>query len=162
MTSRPNLHAAYCFSADDLNANRRGIVTDAPIARLRKLRRQGIPLLILAVLAAGLAIGVRNDATWLSIVMVGFVSLLVAASVGFWRRFDRESQSPQVAVARGSASKRYRSARNQRRCFLRVGEVEFSIAGSQYNAITEGRPYWVYYTPITRTILSLEADDEPA
>lgn len=159
--SQPNLQAAFFFSADDLNANRRGIVTDAQIARLRKLRRQGVPLLILAVLAAGLAIGVRNDAAWLSIVMVAFIVLLVAAAIGFWRRFDRESQSPRVASVRGPASKRYFAGRN-RRFFLRVGEVEFSVMVYQYNAVMEGRSYRVYYTPITRTILSLEADDEPA
>jgi hypothetical protein len=156
------------FTADDLAANRDGKISDSQKVYLRSYRLLqarayfvfGLFLLLIAAVP-GLRYfrsTVRDGYDLLgAVVFFAFALLLIGLGVNRWRRVQKDIQNGVVNNANGTARLHIkRAGRGHYEYKLRVEGQEFDLSKDTIAAFTEGQSYRVYYTPLSKVVLSSE------
>lgn len=137
------------FSADDLNHNKRGVVSPKQRDHLLAQRSR-----IVSLLVSGLALGL-SGAWLLQIDWIGIAfgaACLVSLVVACWQRFTQDIDNRVQVIAGKWQLKRmsfgwYNAA---------INGQSLHIHNAAQNAFIEHTGYRVYYTAGTHTILSAE------
>ena len=175
-----NLSDAFDFTAEDLDANRRGIITPRQRARLRGMGRgisgcssQGLVLMVLfALIVGGFIILMNlsnesmrrlflNDPAQLAM-LLGSVPLVIVVFLGV-NRVTQKSASQlsdaKLLVAEGKAIiKREYSSHGGTGYVVNVGAKKFNFLEEYSTLFKQGAPYRVYYAQAGpyEPILSIE------
>lgn len=173
-----SLRSAFHFTSSDLEANRRGEITEKQRSQLL-LRMYGTFVLILVVVLGvggttfcffidGLPLETSASPWLVSLLQWTLISaLIVLVSFGVYRLLIAEYHSlrrkidqAQVVLVRGYAYfkiQKIRTRTGYRYIYtLIIGPQRFDVTQEQLYAFTEGALYCVYYTPKPRSILSAE------
>lgn len=160
---------AFAFTTEDLAANRAGRLSQRQVEALRRRERRASVIVLLFTLGMAVvpALALLVFALAGNMPMIGLsVFLLVGLPMlGYWvadserRRWRRDRTGDVAASIYGpvwpaSASGRTGHPR------IRIENLEFEVSPEQLAAFQPGVTYSVYYTPRTRTILSVERPQE--
>ncbi len=156
---KPSLDYAFGFSEADLKENRRGRLSDAQAARLRRSVLQisaiiGGAVLIVTILGTLSANAGAGELS--AIVLIVFVPVAVFLAWNFLRM--------EAAIRPGTVSqltgeiKLNESPYTYGNYRIKVGDQLFVLARTNYQALRSGA-YTFYYLPSIRRIVSVEALD---
>lgn len=157
---------AFAFTTDDLTANRAGRLSQRQLEALHRRERRASVIVLLFTLGMAVvpALSLAVFVTAGNMPMMGLsVFLLVGLPMlGYWvadserRRWHRDRTGNVAASIYGPVWPV--SAPGQPR--IRIENLEFEVSPEQLTAFQPGATYSVYYTPRTRTILSVERPQE--
>lgn len=155
------LREAFGFTADDLVANRAGRLTEQQKVILKDRRGSAlISSLVICILVSIFLIFVvekRDVVTILAIfAFVAFVGgLFIWLELQSW---SDDSNSDQIEVICAPVRLEVREGWRYRPTSygFTIGSETFSLTKDQLFALEHGRDYCIYYTPRTKTILSME------
>ncbi len=179
-TAFTNLSDAFDFTAEDLDANRRGIITPRQRARLQGMGR-GISgcslqsligmIVLVVVMGAFISYGylsnaatrtqILGDPTNLVILLAAFAIPVVIMVAVYFSSRQRANQlgDAAVRVAEGNATiKQTFSAHGGAGYVVRIGAKKFDFLGEYATLFKQGAPYRVYYAKAGpyEPILSIE------
>ena len=159
------LQAAIGFTATDLNANRRGALSSAQAARIRRMRTRNLMLAAsvfsLLTLAATtvMYLGQLNRSLILSGAGAGLV-LINAIVTGRAGRahigISRDLRAGNAAILTGDVERVLRRGRAGDAYLLRVKGVELPVTRDVFVGFEHKAAYHVYRTSFTRLLLSAE------
>ncbi|MDO8692311.1 MAG: hypothetical protein Q7R39_20255 [Dehalococcoidia bacterium] len=149
------------FTKDDLAANREGRVSPAQAARLRSHAIQTglLVAVFLAVFAGGFFLAFTFRSTWylVSFGVWVLICLLVLPSMVRYSADRLRDTHDKVAFVHGFGEKDFRRrTRSVIKSYV-VNQERFDVNGRAYEAMVDGEAYRLYYTPLRRTLLSVEA-----
>ena len=166
MTAEANaLGAALGFTSSDLEANRRGQLSQAQIERMKTTRQRNT--LIAAALFFGLALG----ATILfyvgqlnrSLILFGagaMLTLLNAAMVAkagrAYMRVGGDLRKGEVELLAGDVERVLRRGRMSDAYVLRIESVELFVSKAVFSGFRHLAPYRIYRAAFSRMLLSAE------
>ena len=176
-----NLMSAFDFTAEDVDANRRGTITPRQRARLRGMGRgvsgcslQGLIGMTVLVVVGGafLSYGfysnastrreVFGDPTNLAILLAAFAVPIVVMTIAYLssRRRAGQLSDAQVRVAEGNATIKQSISPNHggTTYVVKIGEKKFNFLEEYGTLFKQGAPYRVYYAKAGayEPILSIE------
>jgi uncharacterized protein YpmS len=168
--SQDDLMLALDFTAEDLEANRKGRLSEKQRLSLgsrswKTSLGYSVLSLIFAVFAILPALRlVRVDPAFRDqgdvLLMVFFASLAaIPAGLAFmrWRKIMTDTVGGTVNSVRGVVSTNVKQAsRGNVRYILKVQNVEFQVSKAAMQAFTNHAPYIVYFAPITLSVLAAE------
>lgn len=158
------------FNDDDLTENREGRISEIQNYYLRVRRRRtnvfGFLFFIVIVIMATLLIfiGNRNDSSILMIIGIG-LTLCNAAIIGmfarFWLRLNADIQGNEVLITSGKLERILKPI-NKRiiNYMIRVDQVEVFVNKETFELLQHEKPYTLYRTPYTGTLLAIEPISE--
>ncbi|CAG0932285.1 hypothetical protein TFLX_02520 [Thermoflexales bacterium] len=165
--------------ADALTANRQGRLATRQASRLFKTFVQG---LILSAISTGvvavflvtflappnLAIGIRLPGVAFAVLFGG---LFVWAGVSQVLRAALDLMANRVVCVEGPVQKQIKVSRTHsarggprrtsRRFYYLINSQRFQVSERAYHALIEDLPYWLYYTPRSKLLMSIEPLAEP-
>ncbi len=155
------LGRVFKFTPDDLAANREGRIAPAQATRFRSSAIQTglLAAVFLAILVGAAVLAVTFPSAWyLAAFGMWFLICLFVLPSMIHYSIDRLREShDQVAMVQGPGEKTFRSRRAAVIKSYLINDQRFDVSGHAYNAMVDGEMYRVYYTPRTKTILSIEA-----
>lgn len=180
----PALAAALEFTAEDLAANRDGVLSDAQREALRRKRRsfllEGFGTFgVFGLVGLGLTVSLaamfsQNGEPLLGFLLIGvFVTLgffvfwkptrdTIRQARGRWRDFEADLNKRGIGQVSGPV--RLEIMRRGRYSSFRlfIAGYEFVVSSETLLAFKNGEPYHVYFTAHTLILLAAEpANDEP-
>lgn len=158
------------FTPDDLAANRNGQLSDMQQYRLRMRRRRsilvGVGILLVAVfLASGLIFVGSGEGGSPILTLLGIgVTICAAALVGVlarhWFRLSADIQSGQVEIYQGELERVIKPVtRRVLNYMIRVDGAEDFVSKEAFEVFEHQKPYAIYRTPHTGTLLAAERLD---
>lgn len=172
----PSLNEAFAFSEDDLILNQTGQLAPDQIRVMRHYQGNATVALVALILFLGTLglIGViifstQGLTTWALVAAVLMITLpalgywLIKAERSKWRADLRQNKAQCTSgtvqlITSVQTLLRGTIRFNQYR--LLVNGLEFAISEDQYQAVTDGTRYHVYYITRSEMILSLEEADQ--
>lgn len=157
------LGRVHGFSRDDLAVNREGRIAPAQMARLRSHAIQTglLAIVFLAVFVGGFVLAYILRSAWYAVATAGWavvLALVLPTMVRYCINWLRE-RNDTIATMQGSGEKGFTytvSGRSTVKYYL-INGTRFDVGSRAYDALVEGEQYRVYYTPLTKTIVSIEA-----
>jgi hypothetical protein len=152
---------APMFLDDDLEANRRGVLSERQRDRLRQAQRSKLlpELGIFGVGVVLMVIGFINPTDFdFSICLpigVGVALYAIYLAVRSWRTFDADLRAGQVATVSGSARLVGMTQGRQSSLWLEIGNARFAVSPQTFQSLAPGT-YRAYYAPQSLMLLSLE------
>lgn len=146
------LASALNFTAADLEANRRGLLTHRQREHLESQRLKAVEPWALFVIGA-LFVGFMLQFHWM-IVIFGICCLITGVVIA-WTRVDGDLTG-RVRVASGKLSAVGGKNVFSPRYRISIGLEAFGVSDTVRRAFDPVLRYRVYYTPATHTILSAE------
>jgi len=153
------------FSAEDLDANRAGRLSEAQTQRLTRNWRRTLWIVIGLVILLGLAattilfVAQRNGSSVLSIIGV-LVTVINAAIVGLgaqsYLRTSNDLKGGRVSEISGVVSHTIRVSGRVATYILKVGDQNVVVSRMVFFAVEDGKPYRFYRAPSSKTLLSAE------
>jgi hypothetical protein len=166
------LSVAMRFTEEDLEANRRGLLSEAQLDRFRRNRTRLLALNGVAFVGLGLAsllciaplfgvdIGVLVAAGFVAL----FASIILAFSVKRANTWRSELYSGKAAALEGRVRLDVRPAGNNVATYIvAIDDQKFGVRKDVFLAFKNGDPYRLYYAPQSKTLLSAEwlRDESP-
>jgi len=166
------LASAFCFTEDDLAANRQGYLTPSQKKIIAETRRARLAYIIMAasfaffviafVLSGGLEVSLSRDAlTAYAVAASVFIGIFLAAMV-YSRIRSRDLRSGKISVTEGPAHRRTKEYKFGAAFYVKIGRHRFQFAyPEQFDAFDEGVRYRVYYVknPPIDAVLSVETPE---
>jgi len=161
------LAQAVDFSPEMLAANRAGQLAEGQISDLkdsltaivwRGLITSGVYLLFVGVASQSPYVKTRRGLVYVGVggwrSVVALLLLLVIIAVSFYPAILKwaDIRSGRAVRAAGVVMKRQRNAAT----YFIVSNLEFRVSPAVYAALQDGDSYQVYYTPYSKTLLSIE------
>jgi hypothetical protein len=153
------------FSADDLAANRAGVLSGAQKARLERGWRRTFWIIMALVVGCSLAatillfLGQQNGSPILSIIGIA-VTVINAALVGLgaqsYLRASRDLRGGRVATLNGVVTHTIRVSGRAATYILKVDGQEIVVSKPVFFAFEEGKQYRLYRAPASKTLLAAE------
>lgn len=161
----PQLGSMFEFSAEDLETNRGGQLSEMQHYRLR-IRRQRTALisiavvLVLAFLAALCIYGGRDGSPILTFIGIG-ITLCSAAITGIlgrsWLRLNADIRGNRVDALNGTLERVLKPVNKRVITYvLRVNGASFTVSKEAFILFEHEKPYTLYRTPYTGTLVSAE------
>jgi hypothetical protein len=165
------LAQANNFTAEDLQANQMGEITASQ--HRRGMNKVFGGLIILAFSAAFALIFFTpffniektDDSVMISIFIGGFIAIFGA--IGAWMAInaflDMMATAPEYVEGPGRKISRQKSTGKSSRTvyYYIIGQTEFEVPQKAYSAFIEDIDYRVYFTPRTKTLISIEPTSIP-
>ena len=159
MNASDGLRNAFEFGDDDLAANQGGEITDWQRRRLREAQSKLMPMLIIPVPLAILAILFWKGTTLAALALIAVAVFFTCRTYMRWRRFAAESQMTRgIETIRGWVTRTERHGRYGSSYWMEINGSKFSVTRAQYDSVTDGSQYRVHFTPLSRTIVSVEPE----
>lgn len=164
MSERAELMSRLRFTADDLEANQAGTLSDTQEERMRQQQSRllliGTSTFIAAVFLATLFlfVGQRNQSLVLSIigVLLTMVNALWIGSVARqWMRLSADLRENKVDVLDGVLERILRPTRYGQNYVVRIAGQDFAVDKETFKVFQHQAPYRFYRTPHMRTLLSV-------
>lgn len=167
----------FHFTVDDLNDNRRGLLSPAQRRRWQRERarlRLGLFLTLLLLLAMAITAMFNGGLGFGLVLLLSFCSLMVACLWVMQRREQHLQGINRVQRITGSASLSRSSSTtkdsNHRSHWLHIGEQPFPVSRAAFRRLEKGKTYTVYYVPgwnpgflpLNNRLVAIETDDEIA
>jgi hypothetical protein len=170
-TPDPILAEALDFTANDLQLNRAGQMSDRQAEKVRSAGRNMscalvfVALLILVPLTA-MVISVLeaiNQQDNLAIVFIGIGVLVVsvfAVSVlktlgSSWRNAAQDTEQRQVVMVQGTVQC-YTAGNKSTSYHLKIGELDLTVPRTAYIGFKHLEQYRLYYAPLSKKLLAAE------
>jgi hypothetical protein len=161
----PQMGSMFEFSADDLEANRGGQLSEMQHYRLR-VRRQRTALIgiavvmVLAFLAALCIYGGRDGSTILTLIGMG-ITLCSAAITGvlgrYWLRLNADIQGNKVDALNGTLERVLKPVNKRVITYVvRLNGASFTLSKEAFMLFEHEKSYTLYRTPYTGTLVSAE------
>ncbi len=162
-----SLAAALGFSANDLAANRQGMLSEAQQTRLQSSwRRQliGTVIVVVAIMFGAtlvLFFGQRSESAALSFIGVSLTvinAVIVGLGAQSYLRMKGDTSRGGVLVTSGVITHTIRVVSGRVTTFvLKIdGADEVIVSKPIFNAFAEGKSYTLYRTPVSKVLLSAE------
>jgi hypothetical protein len=163
----PNTHLMDIlgFTANDLAANRNGHLSASQEAKLwRKLSAifAGYGLIAMGFIVfflysvADASREPFNAASLISVFVSGAGSVVFLTVIIYqWSQVQQDLNKGQAVSVEGKVALRVMETRTPR-YKLQLRNLELEIPKSAYQGLTDGKIYRIYYSPKSRTILSIE------
>jgi len=157
---------ALDFDADDLAANRTGVLTEAQRKRLRAARgrvariRGGSVLVIGLFATTFLFIGQQNADVVLRLLGITasiFNALLVGLLARSWLRLSADLEAPEVNILSGTLTHTIRVMGRAATYVVTLDGEEVVVSKDAFLAFADKAPYRLYRAPHSLIILSAEA-----
>ncbi len=154
------------FSAADLAANQAGRLSEAQSARLRRIWRRTLAIIVGLVLAVGLTatillfVAQTNGSAILNFIGIALTvinAVIVGLGAQSYLRTSGDLRAGQVAAVSGPVSRTIRMAGRSATYVLKVDGQELIVAKPLFGLIEDGKPYRFYRAPASRTLLAAEA-----
>ena len=153
------LQNTFEFGDVDVAANRDGKLTEWQQRRLKEKQSKALLDLLLAA-GIGVVGFFSLSIPLIKLLFIAFVAFIVFSGFQHWQNFNRDMQlSSTVHSLKGWASKHKRFSRYDGFRYvysLDLGGTSFTINRTQFETVIEGMEYRVHYSPLTRTLLSIE------
>ena len=153
------------FSADDLEANRAGRMSEAQQQRLTRGWRRTLWIVIGLVIVFGLAattilfVAQRNNSPVLNVIGV-LLTVINAGIVGLgaqsYLRTSSDLKGGRVTTISGSVSHTIRVSGRVATYILKVGDQSIVVSRLVFFAVEDGKAYHFYRAPSSKTLLSAE------
>ena len=165
VSERAELMSRLRFTADDVEANQAGTLSEMQEARMQQQKARllwvGAAAFFGAVFLATLFlyIGQRNQTVVLSIigVLLTLVNALWVGSVARqWMRLSADLRENKVDVLDGALERVLRPTRYGQNYLVRIAGQDFAVDKETFKAFQHQAHYRFYRTPHTRTLLSVE------
>jgi protein-S-isoprenylcysteine O-methyltransferase Ste14 len=165
------LAQANNFTAEDLQANQQGEITASQRKRGSKKIINGLVILAFSLAFALIFIvpfitGNNTNESLIFILIVGGF-IIVFGAIGFWMVLnailDMTATTPDVVEGRGHKEARRKSSGKSSRTvyYYIIGPSEFEVPQKAFAALIEDVDYRVYFTPRTKTLISIEPTGIP-
>jgi hypothetical protein len=165
----PELMAALHFTADDLAANRAGVLSDAQRERLRRSSRPlfyGVMALALALMIGAallIYLGRRGEPPILSLIGVSLTAInavVLAVGVGSRLRLGEDLRTGRVVRLSGIVRRVVRVNRRAAAYVLVVelpeGALRLNVSKAVFNSFQDGARYHLYRTASARLLVAAE------
>ena len=160
-----DLPAALGFTADDLDANRKGQLSHSQIEQLKRLRRRktlaAAALFVALVLASTILVYIGQINR--SVILFGagaVLTLINAFGVGragrAYMRVGGDLRSGQVEALVGDVERVLRRGRAIDSFLLRISGAELNVSEEVFMGFRHEAPYRIYRTSYSRLLLSAE------
>jgi len=165
VSERAELMSRLRFTADDVESNQAGTLSDTQEERMRQQQSRllmiGASTFIAAVFLATLFlfVGQRNQSIVLSIigVLLTLVNALWIGSVARqWMRLSADLRENKVDVLDGVLERILRPTRYGQNYVVRIAGQDFAVDKETFKAFQHQATYRFYRTPHMRTLLSVE------
>ena len=156
---------ALNFSAEDLEANRAGRLSEAQRERLTRSLRRTVRILCSLVLVFGLGATTilfeaqHNDSTVLNLIGILLTVInagIVGLSVQSYLRTSSDVKNGRVATISGVVSHTIRVSGRVATYILKVGDQNVVVSRLVFFAVEDGKAYHFYRAPFSKTLLSAE------
>ncbi len=153
------------ISAEDLDANRAGRLSEAQKQRLTRGWRRTLWIVIGLVIVLGLTattilfLAQRNDLPVLNVIGV-LMTIINAGVVGLgaqsYLRTNSDLKNGQVATISGLVSHTIRVSGRVATYILKVGDQNLVVSRLVFFAVEDGKAYRFYRVPSSKTLLAAE------
>ncbi|MBL8133390.1 MAG: hypothetical protein JNL42_16135 [Anaerolineae bacterium] len=160
-----SLTQALGFSDHDLNANRRGKMSETQANHLRRLQRRSLIGTAAGMVFNGLAaavflyLGASTDSPVLTVIGMGLTvvnAVIVGVGGANFMRAQHDLRAGEVAALEGTLRHTIRVSRGNRAYMIDVAGERLIIPQDVFTAFDEGSAYRLYRSPATRILLSAE------
>lgn len=156
------------FNDDDLNANRRGQLSQRQLERLRGRRRASVLVAVAIVVVAALLAtvfifwGQVNGSLVMMVAGIG-ITLVAAAVTGIfarhWMRLTTDIDSGTAQILSGTLERVLKPINRGNAAYvLRIDGVDIATSKETFKAFKHNAPYRLYITKYSRVLLSAEAE----
>jgi membrane protein YdbS with pleckstrin-like domain len=160
-----SLTEALNFSAEDLDANRAGRLSDRQKYRLTRGWRRTLWILIGLVIFLGLAattmlfVAQRGDSPVLNVIGILLTIInaaIVALGTQSYLHTSSDIKNGRVTIISGIVSHTIRVSGRVATYILKVDNQEVVVSKLVFFAVEDGKPYHFYRVPASKTLLSAE------
>lgn len=170
-SGQSSLMNALGFNPDDLNANRKDALSKRQASKLRRRAGYWLDLYALAIvggLAADafvIAVGIQTGEPWLDVggkvAVITAIALIVLGVSWLMRGSELVAvEKQEVAVLEGYAEHSNFTYRGSVSYEIAVEGITFQVSKTVHDAFQDDVVYRLYYSPVTKTILSAERFSE--
>ena len=160
-----SLTDALNFSAEDLDANRAGRLSETQKQRLTRGWRRTLWIVIGMVIVFGLAattilfVAQRNNSLVLNVVGIVLTiinALIVGLGAQSYLRTSSDLKGGRVVTISGVVSHTIRVSGRVATYILKVGDQNVVVSRLVFFAVEDGKAYHFYRAPSSKTLLSAE------
>jgi hypothetical protein len=165
LTQKSPLMDVLNFSAADLAANHEGRLSEAQTARLKRIWRRTLTIIVGLVLGVGLTatillfVAQTNGSAILNFIGIA-LTVINATIVGLgaqsYLRTSGDLRAGRVAEVSGTVSRTIRLSGRAATYVLRVDGQELVVTKPLFAVIEDGKAYRFYRAPASKTLLAAE------